>query len=189
MRPRHPALPRLWLMTDERLGEALWAALERLPRGGGIVFRHHGLPRSERRALFERIRKLSRRKHLVLILASSSAETARAWRADGRHGPGPDGTTALRTASAHNLHELKQAERGGAQLLFVSPVFATRSHPGGRVLGRVRFGLIARHASVPVVALGGMSASRARHLSGAYGWAAIDAWAAEPGQKRKAVPR
>ena len=40
-------------MTDERLGDGLWAALERLPKGSGVVFRHYGLAPAERRALFE----------------------------------------------------------------------------------------------------------------------------------------
>ena len=55
--PRRQPLPRLWLMTDERQGEGLWAALERLPKGAGVVFRHYGLRPSERRKLFERIRR------------------------------------------------------------------------------------------------------------------------------------
>src|SRR5439155_26981070 len=42
MHARHP-LPRLWLMTDERQGDGLWAALERMPRGAGVVFRHYSL--------------------------------------------------------------------------------------------------------------------------------------------------
>src|SRR5690348_8595128 len=59
MQRRQP-LPRLWLMTDERQGDALWEALERLPRGAGIVFRHYGLSAGERRRLFEQVRKAAR---------------------------------------------------------------------------------------------------------------------------------
>ena len=70
------------------------------------------------------------------------------------------------------------AERRGADAVFVSPVFATRSHPGARGLGVVRFGLLVRGCPVPVVALGGMDARRFRRVRGlgAYGWAGIDAW-------------
>ena len=39
MRHRHP-LPEAWLFTDARMGDALWRAIARLPRGSGIVFRH-----------------------------------------------------------------------------------------------------------------------------------------------------
>jgi thiamine-phosphate pyrophosphorylase len=180
MQRRQP-LPRLWLMTDERQGAALWTALERLPRGAGIVFRHYGLPPAERRRLFARIRKIARPKGLFLVAADKRFRGA-----DGvHHGPGRAG---LRTASAHNLAELRTAERNGARLVFVSPVFATHSHPDARVLGRVRFGLIAHQSRIPVIALGGMDSRRARGLAalGAYGWAGIDAWSGD--QKRKAVP-
>lgn len=173
--PRRQPLPRLWLMTDERQGERLWAALERLPRGAGVVFRHYSLDRRERRQLFERVRRVARRRRLFLLAAGG-------LRADGSHGGGGGG---LRSASAHNLRELKAAERRGAQLVFLSPAFATRSHPHARALGPIQFGLIARHARVPIIALGGMDALKARRLPHIYGWAGIDAWF---DQKRKAVP-
>ena len=179
MQRRQP-LPRLWLMTDERQGERLWDALELLPRGAGIVFRHYGLPATERRRLFARVRAIARKKRLVLLAAGAALPGA-----DGVHGGRGSG---LRSAPAHNLAALKAAERAGAHLVFLSPVFPTRSHPGARVLGRVRFGLIARHARIPVIALGGVDARNGRSLAalGAYGWAGIDAWTVD--QKRKAVP-
>ncbi|HEX4738233.1 MAG TPA: thiamine phosphate synthase [Allosphingosinicella sp.] len=168
-------------MTDERQEEALWTALERLPRGAGIVFRHYGLSAAERRRLFGRVHKVARRKRFVLVGADGSFLGA-----DGVHnGRGRGG---FRTASAHNLVELKAAERHGAGLVFLSPVFPTRSHPNARTLGRVRFGLLAHRSRIPVIALGGMDSRRWRSLKavGAYGWAGIDAWSGD--QKRKAVP-
>lgn len=168
--PRRQPLPRLWLMTDERQGEALWAALERLPPGAGVVFRHYGLEPGKRRRLFERVRKLARRRRLLLMAGAG-------LRGDGVHnGRGP----GFRSASAHNLRELKAAERAGAQLVFLSPAFATRSHPDARALGPVRLGLIARQARVPVIALGGVDARTARRLPHIYGWAGIDAWMSSP---------
>ena len=82
---RRQTLPRLWLMTDERLGERLLSAVERLPRGAGIVFRHYSLPESERRALFDRVKGVARRRRLLLLLAGPDWQ-ARAWGADGSHG-------------------------------------------------------------------------------------------------------
>ena len=178
MRPRQP-LPRLWLMTDERQGEALWRALVRLPRGGGVIFRHHRTPPDERRALFAAVRAIARRRGLVLLLAGPPSH-AIAWHADGAHGRSPHRNSPrllLRTAPAHDARELA-AGGGSADLVLLSPAFATRSHPGARTLGPVRFGLLAKRSARPVIALGGMDASRARRLTalGAYGWAAIDAW-------------
>jgi len=172
MQRRQP-LPRLWLMTDERQGEALWDAIARVPAGSGIVFRHYSLPSPERRRLFEEVRRVARRRRLMLVLAGPP-RLARAWRADGMHGRRP-GRARLRTAPAHDVREVRAAERAGAQLLFLSPAFSTRSHPGARPLGPIRFRLLARFARVPVAALGGMDRERARRL-GVERWAAIDAW-------------
>jgi thiamine-phosphate pyrophosphorylase len=153
-------------MTDERQGEGLWDALERLPRGSGVVFRHYSLDRRARGQLFERVRRVARRRRLLLLAAGG-------LRADGIHGGRGGG---LRSRSAHNLRELRAAERSGARLVFLSPAFPTRSHPQARALGPIRFGLIARHAQIPVIALGGVDEHNARRLPHIYGWAGIDAW-------------
>ncbi len=176
MRPRQP-LPRLWLMTDERLGDGLFDALRRLPRGGGVVFRHYGLPHTERRALFKQVRRIARERGLVLLLAGSAAQ-AKIWGADGSHGRG--GGRGLRSAPVHDLREIRAAERAGADFLFLSPLHPTRSHPEAAALGPQRFALLARRTSLPVIALGGMNPERAKSLAalGAYGWAGIDTWRA-----------
>ena len=176
-------LPRLWLMTDERLGDGLFAAIGRLPPGGGIVFRHYSLSEPQRQTLFERVRAYARGNGLLVVLADT-CERARLWGADGSHGRGSG--SGLRTAPAHDLAEIRAAEEAGAALVFLSPVFATRSHPGARILGPSGFDAVAAQTQLPVIALGGMNEARFGELEHAYGWAAIDAWAAD--QKRKAVP-
>lgn len=162
-------------MTDERMGQRLLPSIAALPRGSGIIFRHYSVPVGERRALFTAVRALAKRRRLVLILAGD-ARTARAWYADGAHGRTGKRHAKLHTAPVHSVAEAVSARRNGADLLFVSPVFATRSHRGARPLGRVRFGLIRRAVHLPVIALGGMSPARARSLTTLkiYGWAAID---------------
>jgi thiamine-phosphate pyrophosphorylase len=173
---RRQPLPRLWLMTDERQGEALWPALERLPFGSGIVFRHYGLPYEARRALFLRVRAIARRRGLTVLLGGSQSE-ALAWGADGSHGRGPRSSPGrLRSAPAHDLAEIQSAERAGADLIFLSSVYATRSHPGAKPLGPRSFSALARSTRLPVIALGGMDARRASKLDAAYGWAGIDAF-------------
>jgi thiamine-phosphate pyrophosphorylase len=157
-------------MTDERQGDRLWDALARLPRGAGVVFRHYSLEVRERRVLFDAVRRVARERGLVLL----SAET-RFPGADGVHNGRGRG---IRTASAHGLREIRRAERSGADLIFLSPVFPTDSHPDARPLGPHRLASLARRTPVPVVALGGMNETRFRALRGAYGWAGIDAWSA-----------
>ena len=168
---RHAPLPTIWLMTDPRMGDALWPALARLPRGAGVIFRHYGVP--GRRALYDRVRRIARARRLVLLLAGTPRQAV-GWRADGVHG-GVPGVARIRTVGAHDAAELVRAARCGADLVLLSPVFATRSHPQAGALGRVRFGPLARASRVPVVALGGMDARAARGLP-VYGWAGIDAF-------------
>ena len=161
-------------MTDERMGDALWSSLAALPKGSGVVFRHYDA--ADRKALFKAVQRIAKARRLVLVVAGP-ARLAKAWHVDGSHGRSAHRPQALRTAPVHNHRERVAAERAGADLLFVSPVFATRSHAGAKGMGRVRFGLLLRGAKVPVIALGGMTKRRAKSLTGlgVYGWAAIDA--------------
>jgi thiamine-phosphate pyrophosphorylase len=159
-------------MTDERQGDALWDALRRLPRGGGVVFRHYATPAAERRRLFARVVRVARARGLVVVRAGP-------WCGGGADGVHNRRGRGVRTASVHSLAEARSAARRGADAVFVSPVFATRSHPGAEVLGVRGAERIARAVRVPVIALGGMDAARFRELTGFYGWAAIDAWSGE----------
>lgn len=160
-------LPTIWLLSDARSDAGLDAALRRLPRGSGLVFRHYHLPEAERRARFDQVARLARARGHVVALAGSKGQAGR-WGADLAYGPRGD------LAPAHSLRELAQAGRAVAVLL--SPVFPTRSHPGAPSLGPLRFRLLAARSQVPVIALGGMNARSARRLKWPR-WAGIDAFA------------
>ncbi|WP_301750785.1 thiamine phosphate synthase [uncultured Erythrobacter sp.] len=173
---RAKPLPALWLISDARNDAGLERALAKLPRGSGWIYRHYHLAGPERYARFRALRRIARAKGHVTILADS-ALTAREWGADGVYGAPralyPRRSGLIHLATAHDLTELGLAARLGADAALLSPVFPTRSHPGGRVLGPVRFRLLARQAPLPVIALGGMTAAQARALGWAK-WAAID---------------
>jgi thiamine-phosphate pyrophosphorylase len=146
-----------------------------MPRGSGLIFRHYHLPLAERRARFIALRRIARARGHRVILAGSIAQ-ARRWRADGVYGPTRvigSGPALLRLATAHSLHEIGARARVRADAILLSPVFATRSHPGASSLGAVRFRLLAARARVPVIALGGMTQRNARRLRW-HRWAAID---------------
>ncbi len=178
---RYPPLslqmPRLWLMTDERMGDALLPSIDALPSGSGIIFRHYSLPEADRRHLFKQVQRSARKQGHIVLFAGSPKE-ARALGAFGAHGQ----TRGAITAPVHSIRERIAAERNGAQLLFVSPVFPTASHPNGKALGRSRFGRLIKGARVPVIALGGMDEQRARSLNpfNISGWAAIAALSVLP---------
>jgi len=184
MRRRQPgntksgnALPTLWLISDARNDAVLERAIRRLPCGSGLVFRHYHLAAEPRRARFERLSKLIRARGGAIVLAGD-LRTARRWRADGCYGAPRGGADArlIRLLTVHDLHELARANRmpGRAQAL-ISPIFATRTHPGGAHLGVQKFEGLARLSRLPVIALGGMTRARATQLGAIVtGWAAID---------------
>ena len=177
MSKRHHCLPQIWLMTDERLGDGLIPAIRALPRGSGIVFRHYATGPKARRCLFRAVRREARRfGHMVLL--AGPPQLARGWGADGTHGR----HFGALTAPVHSIPEMRAAEQKGARLLFLSPIYATQSHPGARSLGRIRFLALHQQARRPVIALGGMTAARFARIKavGIYGWAAIDGLAAKP---------
>jgi thiamine-phosphate pyrophosphorylase len=173
---RAKSLPALWLISDARNDAGLERALARLPRGSGFIYRHYHLPGSERLARFRKLRRIARARGHRVILADS-ALTACEWGADGIYGAArslwPRRAGLLHLATAHDLAELGLAARLGADAALLSPVFPTRTHPGAPVLGAARFRLLARQSRLPVIALGGMTAKRARGL-GWPRWAAID---------------
>jgi thiamine-phosphate pyrophosphorylase len=169
-------LPALWLISDARNDAALEAALARLPRGSGFIYRHYHLPDPARYLRFRALRRIAKARGHVVILADS-ALTAREWGADGIYGSprslAPRRAGLIHLATAHGAGELTLAARLGADAALLSPVFPTNTHPGGATLGPARFGLLAQAAPLPVIALGGMTASRARALVWPR-WAAID---------------
>lgn len=162
----------LVLMTDDR--DADWVgAARRLPPGSVIVVRGHDA--GKRAALAH---SLSGFTLLIaddpglavhigaagLHLPQARMKEAAYWRARFPHW--------IITSSAHSLRALMQAYALDA--VFLSPVFATASHPGAAPLNPARAAMIAAHAPVPVYALGGVTARNAALLGPAFsGIAAI----------------
>lgn len=167
-------MPQLWLLSDARNDAALERSLAALPPRSGFVFRHYHLAEAERRARFAALAALAR-KHGHLVVLSGEAACSRQWGADGVYGPAAriTGAGILAIATAHDEAEIASAARAGASAIMLSPAFASRSHPGGEVLGATRFHALARTSPLPVIALGGMDPARAREL-GWTRWAAID---------------
>ena len=175
-------LPLLWLLSDARNDAGIEEALDSLPRQSGFVFRHYHLDTRARAARFAELAERARENAHRVIL-SGTANQAIEWGADGIYGApsrlGPNSASLLRLATAHDAGELREAERAGADGVFVSPVFPTRSHEGGATLGMDGFHTLAQRTSLPVIALGGMTAERATAL-GWPRWAAIDGLSRSP---------
>ena len=167
-------LPMLWLFSDARNDAGLDDALTRLPHGSGFVFRHYHLDDAERRERFDALAAIARRAGHLVILADT-AEVARAWGADGVYGPAAmhAADDLWRLAAAHDGDELEAANGARVDGVFLSPVFATASHPGAPTLGPMGFQVLAQRSLVPVIALGGVTRANAPWLDWPR-WGAID---------------
>jgi thiamine-phosphate pyrophosphorylase len=181
-------IARVWMMTDPRLGleRELLRSVQRMPQASGVIFRHYHLEAIQRRALFRQVARICRRRGHILLVAGS-ANDARRWHADGFHQSAqgkPRRQSRMRgrlllSAPVHNHAEMAEARRLHADIMLLSPLYTTRSHPGNRPLGLIRFRqLAALSGGAKLIALGGMTRQKAAMLNKSlvHGWAAIDAF-------------
>ncbi|WP_073133233.1 thiamine phosphate synthase [Muricoccus roseus] len=191
-----PGLPRLWLLSDTRRLPDPRPVAASLPPGSAV------LARDLDPALLPSLAALARRRRLVLMVAGDG-------RAALAHGAGlhlPDrrpakgllplllarrsGRRVLLSVAAHGRAGLARARRLGADLVLLSPVFPTASHPGAPALGPLRWAALARRAGRPVIALGGVTPKSSRRLPPvAWGWAAIGALMGGGGHPQELLPR
>ncbi|MDB5775574.1 MAG: thiamine monophosphate synthase/TENI family protein [Herbaspirillum sp.] len=127
------------------------------------------------------------RRHDALLLLNAAPELVDELGADGVHLDGtrlaacrnrPLAPDKLVCAACHTVEQLRQAEAIYADMVTLSPVLATASHPDGEPLGWKGFADLAKHTRLPVYALGGMSRQllACAQENGAYGVAGIHAF-------------
>ncbi|HQT63081.1 MAG: thiamine phosphate synthase [Acidocella sp. 20-57-95] len=173
------ALPVLWLFTDAPTLPDPLPSIAKLPKGlCGVVFRHDAAP--NRLPLGLRIAQLCKARRLALVVAGDARLAARLHAGvhlRGGRWPGHVRTPGLRTASAHNVPEIMSARRAQAGVIFISPAFATASHPGAKGLGGYGWRTLARQARPQkAYGLGGISGQRVKSLGPlCYGAASIRA--------------
>ncbi|MBT3764464.1 MAG: thiamine phosphate synthase [Rhodospirillales bacterium] len=171
-------------MTDAERTPDPVTAINRLPEGAGVIFRHYGVP--NRKEIARTLVPVCRHRRITLLIAED-------WRlaaeinADGVHLPEHIVPTwrgggnkigrnnFMVTAAAHSQRSLWNAARAGVDAVLVSPVFPTVSHPENRPLGITQFSNMCRISPVPVYALGGITQDKLTRLqnSGCVGVAGI----------------
>lgn len=147
---RRQTVSRQWLIIAGRPGRAAIARASRLPRGSGVL-----LLEAKPGILMPRLRLIARQRELLIV-----SELGRS------------------AARVHNVRELRAAMARRTQLILLSPLHRTTSHPSWEPIARMRAAALARLARRRLVALGGMNERRYRNLArlGFIGWAGISAW-------------
>lgn len=164
-------LPPLFFVTDKKRCPDPLPVIAALPPGSGVVLRDYKA--KERQKLAQKIAVIARARSLV-FLVGEDRRLARSLGADGvhlpewalmkTHGKQDFDDDWLVTASVHDIRALRKAERLGADAVFLSPAFATESHPGKAPLGVHRLKKLAGQTSLPVYPLGGISEKNLKRI-------------------------
>jgi thiamine-phosphate pyrophosphorylase len=173
-------IPRLHLVTDDTVlarPAFLDAATEALEVGGGAVALHVRAPGGTGALVFDRCGTLSSvaEKTGSLLLVNDRVDVALAHGLAGVHlgarSLPPEvvrkllGTDAIIGASVHSQGEAERAKKGGADFLFVGTIYHTPSHPDRPAAGPELIRTVAEGCRLPLLAIGGISADRARRLA------------------------
>ena len=193
--------PTLCLVTDRaaRREAALEAAVVAAVQGGVdmVQLRKKDLPG---RALLEVGQRLKQAiDGQALLIINERVDVAQACNADGVQ-LGEDGLPVsvvrrllgkgkLIGRSVHSVEAAIQAQSEGAEFLVVGTIFTTGSHPGARPAGVGLLSEVARHASIPFLGIGGITAENVPGVirAGASGAALISAILSAPDPKEAAA--
>ncbi|HEY8592299.1 MAG TPA: thiamine phosphate synthase [Sphingomicrobium sp.] len=148
--PRRQTSPSRWLLvTDANSAEVLELARQ-LPAGSGILVL---VPLVSSQML--RLRYIAALRRLTVTEEAPGA-----------------------AARVHNIKELRRALLRRTDIIMLSPLYPTRSHPDWQPLGRMQAAAVARLGGRRLVALGGMDAKRYARVArlGFSGWAGISAF-------------
>ena len=190
------ALPDEYAITTaESLGaQAMLERLEqRLAEGLRLVqIRDKSMASGERMEFARRAVRLARR-YGARALVNSDPALAQAVGADGVHFAAQGLMTlshrpeqGLTAASCHDAGQLERAAQLGLDFAVLGPVKRTASHPDAAPMGWPKFAEVARGASIPVYAIGGMRRADLEQAwgAGAHGVAMISGSWADMGPAR-----
>jgi thiamine-phosphate pyrophosphorylase len=179
-----------YLITDRKSssgGMSVEEVVTRAVEGGvkGVLLREKDLPERELLALAGRVRDLTARSGVKLLISERS-DIALAVGADGVQVSGRSlpaekvreliGNDKYMSVSTHSVEEALAAQSAGADFITLSPVYESPSKPGyGPALGLEGLETVCRSLTIPVFALGGMNPQNAASAlkAGAYGIAVI----------------
>lgn len=185
------SLPRLYQITPEPSGppefDRFFAELQETLQSGVKLVQL----RAKRLEMHEYMRVAQRtldvcRAYSVRMILNGPVEMAQELGCDGIHlnsqkllscikRPVPE--TMLLSTACHNAAQIDHSHRIGADMVTLSPVFQTNTHPEAVPLGWEKFRQIVRAARMPVFALGGMRPEMIETVNscGAWGIATISA--------------
>jgi thiamine-phosphate pyrophosphorylase len=168
--------PPLLLVTDRRQARLPLADVVAAALGAGcrwVSLREKDLSQDDQTALAGTLLRLTRR-HGARLSLHGDAQLAKACGADGVHLPAGGDPAAARKllgqgkligVSIHTVTEAEAIDPAVIDYAIAGPAFETPSKPGyGPEIGRKGLSEIAAAARVPILAIGGLNATRAAEV-------------------------
>jgi thiamine-phosphate pyrophosphorylase len=195
--------PALLLVTDRHQARRPLADIVRAALSAGcrwVSVREKDLSDDDQIALVSTLLPIARR-HGARLTLHGDAALAKACGSDGVHLPAGGDPAASRAllgpdkligVSLHTVTEAEAIDRSVVDYAIAGPAFETPSKPGyGPEIGHKGLAEIARAAPVPVLAIGGLNATRAAEVlaAGPLGIAVMGSImrAVDPGQEVRAL--
>ena len=147
--------------------------IRKLPTESAIIFREYNLSEQKRQELAVKIQKICKKFNHKLIIGKDF-NLAKKIRADGYHFSDQDFANIkshdsslinykktrrnfITSLACHDLNCTKKAEKTNVDLIFLSPIFPTKSHPNAKTKGLFDLVRASNLTSNPVFALGGIN--------------------------------
>ncbi len=168
--------------TDRKRCDNLGEIIKNLPKNSAVIFREYDLSEEKRQELaleiFEICKKFGHK-----FLVGKSLGLAKLVNADGVHFSDLDSCKIsgdkkfIVSMACHSLKSVARAQNSAVDIIFLSPIFATKSHENAKILGLNILLKACKISSKPVFALGGVNENNIAKIvkCGAFGFGAIEA--------------
>ncbi len=158
-----------------------------MPKNSAVIFREYDLILSEREKLAREIFAICKKYHHKFIVGKN-LDLARKLRADGVHFSDNDKLPLqilnrknftkgfIFSFACHKLASVLKIKNLAVDVIFISPIFASKSHEGAKNLGIFNIRKIVKTTNKPIFALGGINKNNFKLLQklGIQGFGAIE---------------
>ena len=162
--------------TDRKRCDNLITIIKKLPKNSAVIFREYDLEEEKREKLAREILLICKQKSHKIIIGKN-LDLATEIKADGVHFSDNDilsskiflqlrnnkkinsknGTKFIFSFACHNFLSVVKCQKMPVDLIFISPIFATKSHEDLPTFGLQRLSRVLRFSKKPVFALGGIN--------------------------------
>ena len=151
----------MWIVTDEERAPDPIKIINKLPKNLkiGIILRHY--KSKSRLNIAKKLSKICKLRKYIFLIANDQ-QLAIKVNASGIHVPSWSTLRRINrrfliSTSLHSRKDLRNVTLSKSSIVFVSPVYFTKSHPDKKPLGPIRAALLAKQSKLNSIALGGIS--------------------------------